>query len=93
MKPETKRNQKKKKGELEIQQSRTNNKLQNTKPGFFSTYPFSKELSTEVKIYPEFEYIKRSKDETTVHLRRLWNLCYHPMAFAINTLFLQSKAL
>ena len=54
MKPETKRNQKNR----EIQQSRTNNKLQNPKSGFFSTYPFSKELSTEVKIYPEFEYIK-----------------------------------
>ena len=44
MKPETKRNQKlkNKKGELEIQQSRTNNKLQNTKSGVFQPIPFQK---------------------------------------------------
>ena len=50
MKPETKRNQKKKKGgELEIQQSRTNNKLQNTKSGFFQPIPFQKSFQRRLK--------------------------------------------
>ena len=51
MKPETKRNQKpkNKKGELEIQQSRTNNKLQNTKSGFFQPIPFQKSFQRRLK--------------------------------------------
>ena len=51
MKPETKRNQKpkNKKGELEIQQSRTNNKLQNTKSGVFQPIPFQKSFQRRLK--------------------------------------------
>lgn len=49
MKPETKRNQKKKRGELEIKHSRTNNKLQNTKSGVFQPIPFQKSFQRRLK--------------------------------------------